>query len=116
MSSSEIFLGVFDWYEAKSVKEKLKKEKIEVELRNNDKTCKTGCKPSVELWGQEKDMEQLVNFFRQEQGKIYDGLNINPEHLSQIYDPAAKEVVCQACGAKFSPELTECPDCGLCYG
>ena len=39
----------------------------------------------------------------------------NFEHMSAVYDPTAAEVTCQACGAKFKPTATECPDCGLCY-
>ncbi len=112
----ELFLGVMDLQEAKNHQFKLKGLGVAIELRTNDKTCSTGgCKVTVEVWGREGDREVLVNHFQSDYKKHVMGHEPNFEHLSAVFDPSLAEVTCQACGAKFSPSMSECPDCGLCY-
>lgn len=111
----ELFLGVMDLQEAKNHQYKLKSEGILIELKTNDQTCRTGCKVTVEVWGQEKDKEALMKHFKNDFLKHVMGHEPNLEHLSAVFDPTLSEVVCQACGTKFSPSASECPDCGLVY-
>lgn len=33
-----------------------------------------------------------------------------------VFDDQAEEALCPACGHRFSPRETTCPDCGLCFG
>ncbi len=112
---SSVLLGVMEIGQAKDVQAKLKKQGIETVLNTNDETCTRGCSVTVELWGEEKDLDSLREFFSSEYMKNLEGHDVNPELLNQVFDSSAQEVICQACGFKFSPEKSECPDCGLCY-
>lgn len=112
---NEIFLGVMDLQEAKTHQLKLKERGVKVDLKTNGATCTTGCKVTVEVWGQEADKDVLQGYFSNDYLKNVKGHEPNFDHMAAVYDSSATEVICQACGMKFSPALTECPDCGLCY-
>lgn len=116
MEEQDLFLGVMDLQEAKNHQHKLKTLGILLMLKTNPQTCSSGrCKVTVEVWGKENDKEALVQHFQSDYLKHVKGHVPNFEHLSAVFDPTAAEVTCQACGAKFAPTATECPDCGLCY-
>ena len=111
----EIFLGVMGLQEAKNHQYRLKEMGVGIELKMNGKTCTTGCKITVELWGSAPDSDVLLNYFQKDFMKHVLGHEPNLEHLSAVFDPAASEVICQACGTSFGPTVNECPDCGLIY-
>lgn len=111
----EVFLGVMDLQEAKNHQYRLKQQGVDLVLKTNAKTCTTGCKVTVEVWGIEKDRDALINHFQSDYLKHVKGHIPNFEHLASVFDPNASEVVCQACGTKFAPTANECPDCGLVY-
>jgi hypothetical protein len=110
-----LFLGVMDLQEAKNHQYRLKNIGVSIELKTNAQTCTTGCKVTVEVWGNESDKEILMKHFQNDFMKHVLGHEPNLEHLSAVFDPSAAEVTCQACGMKFSPSANECPDCGLVY-
>lgn len=110
-----ILIGVMDLQEAKNHQLRLKSEGVELVLKTNGETCTTGCKVTVEVWGKEEDVSLLQKYFQSDYLKHVKGHEPNFEHLSAVYNSEAVEVICQACGAKFSPKQSECPDCGLCY-
>lgn len=115
--SNEIQLGTMEIKEAQALRDRLKKEGVEVILKGNDNTCRSGnCKVTVDLWAQEQDLGLIREFMSKEFFGHLKGHNINLEALNQVFDPNASEVTCQACGFKFSSDKTECPDCGLVYG
>lgn len=111
----EVFLGVMDIHEAKTHQIKLKEQGVNLTFKTNGATCTTGCKVTVEVWGLSSDSEKIKSYFQQDYFKHVKGHEPNLEHLSQVFDPSMTEVICQACGAKFSPKASECPDCGLMY-
>lgn len=111
----EVFLGVMDLQEAKNHQYRLKGEGIHIYFKTNDATCTTGCKVTVEVYGKAENLEVLQKHFQQDYLKHVQGHLPNFEHLSAVYDPTASEVICQACGTKFAPSSSECPDCGLVY-
>lgn len=111
-----IFLGVMDINEARNHQQKLKDSGVLVEFRTNGHTCTTGCKVTVEVWGRSEDEEKLADYFRSDYLKHLRGHSPDFESLAQVFDPSQENVICQACGANFSPRLQECPDCGLFYG
>lgn len=111
----EVFLGVMDLQEAKNHQHKLKASGIEINFKTNGETCKTGCKVTVEVWGKEVDLGKLQEYFRSDYLKHVQGHEPNFEQLQGVFDPSAQEVICQACGMKFKPIASECPDCGLVY-
>ncbi|MCB9091499.1 MAG: hypothetical protein H6621_09310 [Halobacteriovoraceae bacterium] len=112
----ELNLGIFQFQDAKRIQAELKNQGIQVELQFNDQTCQSGCQVTVELWGFEIDKEAIVQFFQKENQRDLGGHQINNEQLSEVFDPQADSVVCQACGFKFNPSEKKCPDCGLVYG
>jgi len=111
----QIFLGVMDLQEAKNHQLKLKSKGVDITLKMNHQTCTTGCKVTVEVWAEEADNDALRIHFKNDYLKHVKGHEPDPNHLAQVFDPTASEVICQACGAKFSPTVNECPDCGLMY-
>lgn len=111
----QIFLGVMELQEAKNHQLKLKVQGVNLTLKVNDQTCTTGCKVTVEVWAEQADDVVVKSHFKDDYFKHVRGHEPNLEHLSQVFDPTASEVICQACGAKFSPTVNECPDCGLMY-
>lgn len=113
-----IFFGQFELSEAKHVQIKLKNLGIETEIRGNENTCGTSrCKSvSVDLWGDQDHKDKVIEYFKQDFFKSIGNTKVDLEAMAQVYDPSAELVTCQACAAKFAPNLTECPDCGLCYG
>lgn len=115
MQLDEIFLGVMELQEAKNHQLKLKAVGVSLALKVNSKTCTSGCKVTVEVWANEADGALIKDHFEQDYLRNIKGHMPNMENLSQIFDPLASEVICQACGAKFSPTVNECPDCGLIY-
>lgn len=112
----EIFLGVMDLQEAKNHQLKLKASGVEIVFKTNGATCTTGCKVTVEVWGMEADQAKLQQHFQNDYLKHVQGHVPNFEQLQAVFDPTATEVICQACGMKFAPTASECPDCGLVYG
>lgn len=115
MAMQQLFLGVMDFQEAKNHQYKLKVQGVTLELKTNKQTCTTGCKITVEVWADERDEKTLRAYFQKDYMKHVSGHNINLDHLSAVFDTSAPEVICQACGAKFAPDINECPDCGLVY-
>jgi hypothetical protein len=105
-----------DFQEAKNHQARLKSQGVDLILKTNDQTCSTGgCKITVEVWGKASDESALMSHFQNDYLKHVKGHVPNFEHLSAVFDPSASEVICQACGAKFAPTSSECPDCGLVY-
>lgn len=112
----EVFLGVMGLQEAKNHQHHLKNKGVEIHFKTNGATCTTGCKVTVEVWGLEVDLPRIQEYLQKDYLKHVQGHVPNFEQISAVFDPSASEVLCQACGTKFSPKLSECPDCGLCYG
>lgn len=111
----DLFLGVMDLQDAKNHQLRLKASGVELLLKTNPQTCTTGCKVTVEVWGKGEDQEVLQKHFQSDYLKHVKGHVPNFDHMNQVFDPTASEVICQACGAKFAPTASECPDCGLVY-
>ncbi len=111
----DLFLGTTEIIEAKSLQAKLQKQGVEITFRANERTCSGSCRIIVELWGREEDYNKISQFFEKESQKNFSGLEVNHKLLEEVYDQSATEVICQACGHHFSPNASECPDCGLHY-
>lgn len=111
----ELFLGVMDLQEAKNHQLELKSRGVEVELKVNHATCTSGCKVTVEVWGKEGDKEKIEAYLSADYLKHLRGHEPDFNSLTSVFDESMSEVVCQACGAKFSPQVKICPDCGLVY-
>jgi hypothetical protein len=111
----DLFLGVLQLQEAKNHQILLGQQGVVLEFKTNGKTCTTGCKVTVEVWGRVADQQKIQEYFQADYIKHLKGHEPDFETLSAVFDPSATEVTCQACGAKFSPKSNECPACGLIY-
>ncbi len=111
----EVFLGVMNHQEAKNHQLAMKGEGVILTLKSNDQTCTTGCTVTVEVWAHTRDAEKVQSYFHKDYMKHVKGHEPKLEHMIAVFDPDLLEVICQACGATFSPVQKECPDCGLCY-
>ncbi len=104
--------------EMKKLKQLLAKEYIP-SLIVGEKTgnCGKGC-CARELFLQIKraDGEEasaiLARDFKRTTGLDHHDLS----HAGSVYNPDAGQTVCPACGFRFSPTTSTCPDCGLCFG
>jgi hypothetical protein len=112
---NEVFISVMALQEAQTHQLRLQDKGVSLSLKTNGETCTTGCKVTVEVWGVEADRSLLQEYFNSEFMKNIQGHLPNFDHLAQVFDPLAAEVICQACGMKFSPTMNECPECGLVY-
>jgi hypothetical protein len=108
-------MGIMELVEAKRLKEKLRNAGVDIELGHNKETCTKGCKVTVEVWSRKEDLPKIQEVLDEEKAKLLSGLDIDPEHENQIFDPEKDSAVCPACGEKFSTKLSECPDCGLAF-
>ena len=111
----DFFIAVMELQEAKNHQLALGREGVELIFKTNGHTCTTGCKVTVEVWGNEADAAKIQRHFQSDYLKHVKGHEPDFAHLSAVFDPTAAEVTCQACGAKFTPSGNECPDCGLVY-
>lgn len=113
----KVLLGTVEMSEAKRLKDELLEKNIKIELKFNESTCRKGkgCTTTVELWGNETDIQEIRQFFQSERMKLYDGLEFNPEIANQAFDTAKDTAVCPACGTAFPTTSKECPDCGLVF-
>jgi uncharacterized OB-fold protein len=111
----DLFLGVMDLQEAKNHQLHLRAFNIPLEFKTNSKTCTTGCKVTVEVWAREQDSKTIQDHFKKDYLKNLQGHLPDFDALAAVFDPTASEVICQACGTKFAPTSSECPDCGLIY-
>jgi hypothetical protein len=112
---NEIFVGIFELNEAKHHQINLKSLGVELTFKTHPQTCQSGCKTQVEVWSFANNEDLLKNYFHQEYLKNLKGHEINTVLLQEVFDSSASEVICQACGNRFSPIKNECPDCGLVY-
>jgi len=110
-----VFIGIMDLVSAKRLRDKLAERGIEIELGHNKQTCTSGCRVTVEVWAKSHDIPKVQEVLAEERMKLLEGLDFNPDQVSQVFDPKKETAVCPACGARFSTENKECPECGLVF-
>lgn len=108
-----IHLAVMDLNEAKTLKERLLKEGIELVLNHDGATCTRGCRVTVEVSVAEKDFQKTKDLMAQEHLKNLEGHDYNFDLLNNVFDPSSEWATCPACGTVFSTGLTICPECEL---
>lgn len=108
-------LGVMGLNDAKAFQKKLKESGIELVLNHNEASCTRGCAVTVELMGRESDIVAIQKAYQAEYQKSLQGHDVDFNQMAAVFDPSAEEVTCPACGHRFKPEGSECPDCGLMF-
>ena len=109
-------IAVMGLQEAKDLQKECLEAGVEIVLNHNDETCNRGCAVTVELHAQEKDIPFVQNLYSQKYAKLLEGHDVDFDAMNSVYDPNASEATCPACSTKFSPQLKECPECGLVLG
>lgn len=91
-------------------------ENINTLVAGDDNSCGAGCCKVFFLRVRREDaqdaMALLADDFRKRTGLDYH----DNTHVDAVFNPAAGEAVCPACGYVFSTSVSTCPDCGLCLG
>jgi hypothetical protein len=113
--AEKMMLGIMELVDAKRLKEKLAEMGVEIELGHNKETCTKGCKVTVEIWGNPQDLPKIQGVLSEERSKLMEDLDVDPDLANQVFDPDKNTAVCPACGAEFSTDLKECPECGLVF-
>jgi hypothetical protein len=113
--AEKTMLGIMELVDAKRLKEKLAEMGVGIELGHNKETCTKGCKVTVEVWADPVHLPKIQAVLREEHAKLLDDLDVDPDLANQVFDPDKENAICPACGAEFSTELKECPECGLVF-
>jgi rRNA maturation endonuclease Nob1 len=115
--NGKIPIGIIEFNEAKKLIEAMAEKGVELEARHNDQTCRTKCKPSVEVWVKLEDIPAIQQYMHEKNLSILEaeGIDIDHERLNSVYDPESKIAVCPACGTEFNTDQKECPECGLVF-
>jgi len=116
-TQERILIGILELSEAKDLSDKLEPKGVYIAIKHNEQTCTKGCVVKVEVWAQESDIPVIAETIKEEKMKIIDneGLDIDKSLLEQVFDDEATTAVCPACGASFSTDNKECPECGLVF-
>lgn len=109
-------IAVMPLQEAKSLKEQLLAQGIEIELNHSKQTCTSGCTVTVEVHANGFDIPNIIKFMDDEFKSLIESGDFNLENLNQTFDPSQETATCPACSHRFSTQLSECPDCGLAFG
>jgi hypothetical protein len=111
---SRVKLGILGLEEAKRLALKGKRQGLDIILEHNDQTCSRGCAVTVEIWGSAEQAHQISEFLN-EDFKTHAKGEVNWSQTQEVVDLSLPEAICPACGTKFKTELSQCPDCGLCF-
>jgi len=85
-------------------------------ITSDDKSCGKGCCPSVfYLQVRRQDAQDALPIIQADYRRKT-GLDQHDTcRTESVFDQDASEVECPACGHRFSPTISTCPDCGLCF-
>lgn len=95
----------------------LEAENIGTLLVGDEKSCGQSCCPSVYTLLVKREDGMEAHVLLEEEHKRTTGL-VYHEHsdVDSVFNPEAGEACCPACGHRFPPTGTTCPDCGLNFG
>ncbi len=83
---------------------------------SSDKSCGKGCCGSeLFLKIRVADLQDALRFLEEEHIRSTGLEDHDLSHMDAVFNTAAEETVCPACGCRFEPTSTNCPDCGLCF-
>ncbi len=103
-------------HEIRVFEELLAGERIATLVTSDDQSCGKGCCPAtLYLNVRADDAVDALRIIQQEIDRTTAISDHDLSHADAVFDPSAPEVTCPACGARFRPESSECPDCGLCF-
>ena len=104
--------------ELKSIQRLLEKGSIASKIAGDDPNCSTGrCGSSAfELLVRPSDLEDTFAILKAE----FEQSTALAEHdfngpVEAVFDERLEQVSCPACGSRFMPDDSSCPECGLCF-
>lgn len=102
--------------DVKTLQRVLAREIIPSILAGDEESCGKGCcGPEMYLQIRSEDMDIATEVLARDFVKST-ALNVEDlKHADVIFDEHAAEMVCPACGCRFSPTVGACPECGLCF-
>lgn len=75
-----------------------------------------GCRgPEVLLQVREEDLAEVMAALEREYRQSTGLADHDARFAGAVCDGGEAEAVCPACGCRFPPGSSECPDCGLCF-
>ncbi len=102
--------------EMKEVQGVLARQRIPSLLGGEDGDCGKGCcGPELVVMIRPEDVDLALRALAEEFVRT---TSVDCRQLSRataVFDASASEVLCPACGCRFSPTVGACPDCGLCF-
>lgn len=101
--------------EIKNIQAMLKKEGI-TSVTAADQSCGKGCCGSeLFLKIRVDDLREALAFLEKEHIRSTGLEDHDLSTMDAVFNTAAFETTCPACGCKFAPTTPNCPDCGLCF-
>lgn len=95
----------------------LGEERIPVRITAEEGGCKKGCgPPNFLLEVRKDDVPDAARIVEQEYRRMTGLDDHEPVAVDAVFNPEAEETTCPACGFRFPPTSSECPDCGLSFG
>jgi hypothetical protein len=102
--------------EMKEVQRVLARQRIPSLLGGEDGDCRKGCcGPELTVMIRPEDVDLALRTLAEEFVRT---TSVDCHQLSRataVFDARAAEVLCPACGCRFSPTVGACPDCGLSF-
>lgn len=71
------------------------------------------CGPPIVLHIRDHDIDRAAAVLREEHARTTRINEFTSVSAEAVFDPQASRVVCPACSHEFTPEGSDCPDCGL---
>lgn len=102
--------------EMKQVQTMLARQGFPSLIAGDSQACGKGCcGTDVRLQVRREDIQEIAAIFQRE---YIEATALHEHDISfadAVYNPAAGESTCPACGHTFSSRSNTCPDCGLCF-
>ena len=115
-SAAKILIGTAPYSEAQALKRKLEVHAISVVLTHNQATCGGGCSVKLEIWSHADDVVAITKILAAERHNELAMMGYDPKLATEVFDTSRAEATCPCCGTSFATQLSECPECGLCFG
>ncbi|MDZ7640863.1 MAG: hypothetical protein U5J62_02380 [Desulfurivibrio sp.] len=99
------------------LEELLGRERIPVRIEADEASCGKGCGAASFLLQVSRDdaaeAAKIVTAEHRRQTALDDHQEVAAD---AVFNPEAEETTCPACGHRFPPTSSQCPDCGLNFG
>ena len=100
----------------KQVQGRLTDEGFPSIIAGDSDSCGKGCcGGEVRLQVRMADIQDVMALMAREHMQTTGLADHDISYADAVFDPAAMNTTCPACGSSFSPQNKICPECGLCF-